>query len=565
MNDIRSLIEKLDQINESEEVNRIIRIAVKKLGQDPSIEDVEKNLNIVVKHIRDQLQSRDDDSFIQSIERGFKRFGSSADYIKRQHLGMTAEHLGLPGLYSMPDGKSYIYTDKDQSGNYKSARFSSIEDAVTLYKAGYVTRDKAIELQKDNRDIALKNPKHPSSALFSDPGPAANWHKTNPIPNELSVRPIDTLPTDAQNKTSNYTGQVQKSPEPGANNSSAVDIGTGKVKTTKQDGTKDELGDLITTLQSANANYISKKLTKADIEKLSSFKVDEISGELMNELRKLLNVLNDSKLNFKSDIALSLVESDKLYEKELSGPDEEKLKIIIHNLRLLEPKINSAVVRARVKMYLESVPKKYLTAPAADAPAADAPAADAATTNKAADAAPTASNKKITWKDLAKLNPQITDPNKIYPGQEIKLPSGGSAIVDQGDTLSSLAQRYNDGGYSDGTPVDEPAAATPADKAPPADKSPPAANAAPAVPTLKPAEAAAISVKIKTALLSLRNQDSLDRIWMDIKSKENFDAIDAQFRTTGRKGIIDAVREEWFYNKDKQFNPMLKRLGIAVK
>jgi hypothetical protein len=293
----------------------------------------------------------------------------------------------------------------------------------------------------------------------------------------------------------------------------------------------------------------------------------------MNELRKLLNILSDSKLNFKSDIALILVESNKLYEKELSGPDEEKLRIIIHNLKLLEPK-TSPVVKAQLGNYLETVPKKYFGAPAVTAPAVDKPAVTAPAADAPANGVKRDPAKKITWQDLAKLNPEIKNPNLIYPGQEIKLPNGSSAIVDQGDTLGSLAQRYNQGGYDDfddetPAPADKAPAApapAPADKAP-ADKAPaaPAADAPAAAPTLKPAEAAAISVKIKTALLSLRNQDSLDRIWMGIKSKENFDAIDAQFRLTGTKGIVDAVNSEWFYNKDKQFTPMLKRLGITTK
>jgi LysM repeat protein len=548
MSDIRSLIEKLDQINESEEVNKIIRDAVKKLGQDPSIEDVEKNLNIVVKYIRDQLQSRDNDSFVQGIERGFKRFSISADYIKRQHLGMTAEHLGLPGLYSIPDGKSYVYTDKDQSGNYKSARFSSIEDAVKLYKAGYVTRDKALELRKDNVKVALKDPKHPANALYGEPGPAAEWAKTNPIkPSSLGG-----ASTNANTGTNalgvGRAGAVDPSlaPQPGDN--------TSKVVVTP-------IPEPVNTSQTSTSDYVSKRLTSADINNLNQFKTDEIATELMNDLRKLLNILNDSKLNFKSDIALGLVESDRLYERELSASDEEKLRIIVHNLKLLEPKA-SPVLKARLGNYLEKIPQKYLSAGTPAAAADNPPAATA--TKIEPDASTTSTSKKITWQDLAKLNPEIKNPNLIYPGQEIKLPNGSSAVVDKGDTLGSLAQRWNDGGYNDANDLPAvskaPAAAVPADNAPAA-----AAPAPTATATLKPSEANAISIEIKTALLQFRNQDLLDKIWMNIKSKENFDAIDAQFRTTGKKGIIDAVNSEWGYSKDKQFTPMLKRLGIATK
>jgi len=82
---------------------------------------------------------------------------------------------------------------------------------------------------------------------------------------------------------------------------------------------------------------------------------------------------------------------------------------------------------------------------------------DTAATATSAPAAPTvqqpAKPSRTTWRSLAKLNPQIKNPDRIYPGQEITLPNGTKAIVSKGDTLSGIAQRYRLGGYADGTPV----------------------------------------------------------------------------------------------------------------
>ena len=53
-----------------------------------------------------------------------------------------------------------------------------------------------------------------------------------------------------------------------------------------------------------------------------------------------------------------------------------------------------------------------------------------------------------TWKVLASYN-NISNPNKIYPGQIIKIPNGNSSIkpttyvVKKGDTLTSIAKKYN--------------------------------------------------------------------------------------------------------------------------
>jgi LysM repeat protein len=50
-------------------------------------------------------------------------------------------------------------------------------------------------------------------------------------------------------------------------------------------------------------------------------------------------------------------------------------------------------------------------------------------------------DERVTYNTLAKLS-GIKDPNKIYPGQKITLPGGGSYTVKSGDTLSGIAQDF---------------------------------------------------------------------------------------------------------------------------
>ena len=56
----------------------------------------------------------------------------------------------------------------------------------------------------------------------------------------------------------------------------------------------------------------------------------------------------------------------------------------------------------------------------------------------------------VTYSALVAANPQVTDPNLIFPGQQINIPSGGTIPVTggtytvmAGDTLTSIAFTYN--------------------------------------------------------------------------------------------------------------------------
>ena len=64
--------------------------------------------------------------------------------------------------------------------------------------------------------------------------------------------------------------------------------------------------------------------------------------------------------------------------------------------------------------------------------------------------------ERVTYNDLAKLS-GIEDPNKIYPGQKITLPGGGSYTVKSGDTLSHIAQDFRLGKIGQPAPAPAPA------------------------------------------------------------------------------------------------------------
>jgi len=51
--------------------------------------------------------------------------------------------------------------------------------------------------------------------------------------------------------------------------------------------------------------------------------------------------------------------------------------------------------------------------------------------------------KSTSWQELAKLNPQIKNPNLIYVGQQITAPNGDIYTVQKGDTLSKIAANWN--------------------------------------------------------------------------------------------------------------------------
>jgi hypothetical protein len=93
-----------------------------------------------------------------------------------------------------------------------------------------------------------------------------------------------------------------------------------------------------------------------------------------------------------------------------------------------------------------------------------------------------------SWQDIWKQNPDIKNPHLIFPGQQIKLPNNTFAVVDRGDTLSGIAQRYQQGGYNTGREI-APNAASPASVRPAAQPAVPAARPAaqPTAPAARPA------------------------------------------------------------------------------
>ena len=53
---------------------------------------------------------------------------------------------------------------------------------------------------------------------------------------------------------------------------------------------------------------------------------------------------------------------------------------------------------------------------------------------------------------IQKLNPQITDINKIFPGQQLKMPGGGTYIVKPGDTMDKIARGMRSGAGANPSP-----------------------------------------------------------------------------------------------------------------
>jgi hypothetical protein len=55
--------------------------------------------------------------------------------------------------------------------------------------------------------------------------------------------------------------------------------------------------------------------------------------------------------------------------------------------------------------------------------------------------------------ELKRLNPDIIDPNNLPVGEEIRLPNNTSTLVDSGDTFDSIARRYAQGDFNEGSAV----------------------------------------------------------------------------------------------------------------
>ena len=64
------------------------------------------------------------------------------------------------------------------------------------------------------------------------------------------------------------------------------------------------------------------------------------------------------------------------------------------------------------------------------------------------------------WKNIYAANKNtISDPNKIYPGQTLQMPGGGTYTVKKGDTLSKIAAVTGQGAMRT-TPKAEPTPTT---------------------------------------------------------------------------------------------------------
>jgi LysM repeat protein len=499
MNDIRSLIEKLEEINESTEVEKAIMRGVDKLSTNPTIADIEAGANSTAKAIRDQLQSRDDDSFFRSIERGATRFGTSADYIKSQFLGYTAQKLKLPGLYSMPDGKSFVTSDKDGL-RFKVVRFADMNDAAKLYQAGYVTPAKAKELQVQN----INNP-----AFKEPPGPKANN-------------------VDGTRGNSSSVATAYPVPDPEPSKASVTNV-----------------------TASASVN------------------------KLIQDLNKELAALKQGFPEF-----FESIKHAGMYLKEDAYPNAKKISQIIQQLVDLRDQADDES-KTKIDQALNAIPQKFAKDWIAKKVAQDghpalyglkSGAASTATSTStstsvaapaAADVAQSAPAKKITWQDLAKLNPQIKNPDLIYPGQEIKLPDGSSTGVNKGDTLGSIAQRWNDRGYKDGTPVDapaEPAVAAPANTAEPAavPSSPSTGTAVPITP-----EITSRAKKLNSAIGMLGiDAGAVDNVFKSIPNKETFLAVSQEYKRISGKDLIRELNGSWTHKAELVVNPLLKKWGI---
>jgi LysM repeat protein len=508
MSDIRSLIEKLEEINESTEIERAIKRGVDQLSANPTIADIEAGANNAAKEIRAQLQSRDDDSFFQGIGRGAMRFGTSVDYIKSQFLGYTAQKLKLPGLYSMPDGKSFVTSDKDGL-RFKVVRFADMNDAAKLYQAGYVTPAKAKELQVQNKN----NP------VFKEPpGPKAN-----------------NVDGTRGNSSSVATAYPVPDPEP----------------------------------------------SKASVTNVTA---STSVNKLIQDLNKELTALKQGFPEF-----FESIKHAGMYLKEDAYPNAKKISQIIQQLNDLRDQADDES-KTKIDQALNSIPQKFTkdwiakkvaqdgypalyglkpkTAPAADANA-DASVAAPAASNTATSKGQSA-NKKITWQDLVKLNPEIKDPNKIYPGQEIKLPNGSSAVVDQGDTLSGIAQRWNQGGYNDELDaVDNAPQSSGTSTAPAAPSTAPSATPAP-VPSSSTGATVPITPEITSRAKKLNraigmlgiDAGAVDNVFKSIPNKETFLAVSQEYKRISGKDLIRELNGSWTHKAELVVNPLLKKWGI---
>jgi LysM repeat protein len=263
-------------------------------------------------------------------------------------------------------------------------------------------------------------------------------------------------------------------------------------------------------------------------------------------------------------------------------PNAKKISQIIQQLNDLRDQADDES-KTKIDQALNSIPQKFAKDWIAKKVAQDGhpalyglkpgtgtAASTATSTDVAAPAAAavvqSAPGKKITWQDLAKLNPQIKDPNKIYPGDEVKLPNNTSAVVNKGDTLGSIAKDYNDGNYNDGTPVDAPSTNTAQPAATPTNT-----DQAAATPSSSPASATVpITPEITSRARKLNNAigmlgidaGAVDNVFKSIPNKETFLAVSQEYKRISGKDLIRELNGSWTHKAELVVNPLLKKWGI---
>lgn len=114
----------------NDEVDAVFDKNLDSLGTDPTVEEIYE----AMVNVRRDLAA--------DGNMGFPRTNS---YINQQFLGLVAETLGLPGLYS-PSGKTFYSVTKDEAGRYTGNGGGNTQAAEELAEKGYLSKEAAERL-----------------------------------------------------------------------------------------------------------------------------------------------------------------------------------------------------------------------------------------------------------------------------------------------------------------------------------------------------------------------------------------------------------------------------------